>query len=434
MTTAIDVKDLFHIYSGRSGGVAAIRGLNFSVQAGQVCVVRGPNGSGKSTLTEILAGTIKPSAGSVITSGKLRRLRQFGNTVPELTLEEYIQIVTPNIDDVFVQWNLENYRHQSLASLSPGLQQIASAAAVLASRPAILLADEPAGALSRIEALDLYKRMTTHCRDHAVALVLVTHDKNAEQFADRIVRISDGRLGEEWTPSGVEKSIVDQHGWMRIPQSLGLEFPAHANVNLDDSRVVISGLNTAINESATPIHTQENDEVILSLSGMGNSLRDNQKSQSAIDLRRGEIAVVTASADVEKSAYLRALATQTSGIESTFTATGTIQLFSDPIALDLSVVEAGAESQWISRLGIDQFANRPMRTLSGGQLQKAQLALALTQARDILVLYEPTSALDEENRQLVCEILTSVNHLGFVIATHDDFLINVAQHVISLDD
>lgn len=434
MTTAIEIKDLFHIYPGRTGGVAAIRGLNFQVNAGEVCVVRGPNGSGKSTLTEILAGTLRPSAGTVSISGQIRRLRQFGNTVAELTISEYLKIVTPDVDAVLAQWNIAQFRDQRLGEATPGIQQLASAAAVLATTPKILLADEPAGALSRPEATHLYEQMTEHCRNHRVALVMVTHDRFAEQFADRVVRISDGRLSEEWTGSESEQSIVDQHGWLRLPKSLGLDFPGKARVELDSNGVLVTGLDSSPQVEVEVPNNQQPGTVLMSLPLEAQLAASSSFTTNHVDLRRGETVVVSASSTIEKMGYLRQIANLPINNPQRDNSAISIHLSLNPIALDLSLHEAGASAEWIERVGANAFAHQPMRTLSGGQLQKAQLAIALTQARDVLILDEPTSALDEENRRLVCAVLQSVEHLCLVIATNDEFLVAAAQHVIVLKD
>jgi putative ABC transport system ATP-binding protein len=425
---AVEVKDLFHIYPSKAGGVAALRGLNFAVLPGEVCVVRGPNGSGKSTLTEIIAGTIQPSAGTVNRHGELRRLRQHGNIIEELSVLEYLEIATHQAKRVLIEWNLEEVSSSKLSELGTGQQQIVAAAAALASNPQVLLADEPAGALSSQDSLALYRSITNYCREHEVALILVTHDVNAEQYADRIVRISDGRLSEEWLPSGAEKTLIDHHGWLRIPKNFHVQLPATASIERINEKLLLSEL----------VFDKQESSIFQTSPNKGEVVKDficENTSGKIINFKshRGEISLITGAAESVRLRFLRELVAQALEEQETYSAKTKIRMFAEAVGHELSVREAGVNEHWVDFLKLGSFANQPMGTLSGGQMQKAQLGIALSQHADLLVLVEPTSALDEENRHLVCSALLSMPETGILISTHDELISELASQHVSID-
>jgi ABC-type multidrug transport system ATPase subunit len=88
----------------------------------------------------------------------------------------------------------------------------------------------------------LYRRITDHCREHNVTLILVTHDKAAEEFADRIVRINDGRISEQWLPGQDEQTLVDRHGWLRLPRDHKVVVPAAVTIVANDDALSVTGL------------------------------------------------------------------------------------------------------------------------------------------------------------------------------------------------
>ena len=238
----INLHDVLHLYPSPSGMVPALRGLNFTVPDGEICIVRGANGSGKSTLVEILAGSLKPSAGEVTVDGTIRLVRQFGNVLPELTVREYLDLSGHNADVIVSEWDLADLEHLRMSQVSRGTSQLIAIAAVLAAHPSILLADEPAASLSVAESEILYRRITQHCRANNITLVLVTHDVAAEQFADRVVRLSDGRMSEQWLPGAPEKSIIDRHGWLRLARDSGIKLPSVTRFQTNGADLVLTEL------------------------------------------------------------------------------------------------------------------------------------------------------------------------------------------------
>lgn len=430
---SIDVRDVFHLYPATGGMVPALRGLSLSVAAGEVCVVRGPNGSGKSTLVEILSGALTPLSGQVHVSGSLRTLRQQDNVLGELTVSEFLALAQADVEQLINEWSFADIADSRLVEVSSGTRQLVAAASVLASRPAVLLADEPAATLSPHETWMLYRRITNHCREHNVTLILVTHDKTAEEFADRIVRINDGRISEQWLPGQDEQTLIDRHGWLRLPRDHKVVVPAAVSIVANDDALSVTGLVQIPTEMKAERLQSASSDVVVSLKsavlpyGIG-----DQSGGVNLQVTQGSFVVVTGPAGSGKSTLLRAMV----GVESL--ASGEISiadshsLFAEHVGASLSAREAGASDQWIERLGLTEFADRPMRSLSGGQRQKALLAIALSSETEVLILDDPTSALDEENRELVKQILRTETDRTLIVASNDEQLIAVADLVITV--
>ena len=413
--------------------VPALRGLNLQVPTGEICVIRGPNGSGKSTLVEILSGRLKPSAGKFTVSGSLRLLRQQGNTLPELSVGEYLALATANVDAVLGEWELSDLRDVRIANISPGIAQLVAAISVLASNPTVLLADEPAASLS-IEASEmLYRRMTEYCRTHNITLLLVTHDTAAESFADRVVRISDGRIGEEWVPGESEKTVVDQHGWLRIPQNFKLDLPALTDLSLLSEAIEVRGLKPKLIEDENSSRSIDKSMARISCEDLATGFASETLfSGVTFEIFSGSLTAVLGGAGSGKTTLLRVITGQQEIWAGNLNVNGTVKLFEKIVEGSLSVQEAGASTEWVERLGLSEYATRPMNRLSGGQRQKSLLAIALSSSSDVLLLDDPTNALDEENRDLVMQILREQSQRTIVFTTNDLAISRYADQVVSL--
>ena len=203
-----------------AGPVEILRGLDFTVEAGERVAVVGPSGSGKSTLIAIAAGLERPSRGKVRLLGqelsrldedgraKLRRGRvslvfQAFHLLPNMTAEENVaapleiagawgaaKTAREWLERVGLTTRLRHYPHQ----LSGGEQQRVALARALATRPALLFADEPAGNLDHDNAGHVADLMFELSAETGAALVLVTHDEPLAARADRIVRMAGGRV------------------------------------------------------------------------------------------------------------------------------------------------------------------------------------------------------------------------------------------------
>jgi putative ABC transport system ATP-binding protein len=206
----------------QSDGAPALAGVSMGVAAGEVVAVMGPSGSGKSTLLNLIAGLDRPSAGTVTVAGRridalgesaLARFRarhigiifQFFNLLDDLTVEDNVLLPAQlagasrrqarmRADELLARVGLQEYRNAYPARMSGGQRQRVAIARALVNRPAVLLADEPTGALDTATGQEI-GRLLRELNQGGQTLVLVTHDPDlAERYAARTVRIVDGRL------------------------------------------------------------------------------------------------------------------------------------------------------------------------------------------------------------------------------------------------
>ena len=216
----LQTKDLKKIYGSGDNVVHALAGVDLAVEPGEFVAIVGTSGSGKSTLLHMLGGLDRPTSGSVMVDGKdifalkdeqltIFRRRKIGfvfqnyNLVPVLSV--YENIVLPieldgNVPDVqYVQNIVETLGLQSkLGSLpnqlSGGQQQRVAIARALSTKPAIILADEPTGNLDSKTSQDVLSLLKVTSQKFSQTIVMITHNEEIAQLADRIIRIEDGRI------------------------------------------------------------------------------------------------------------------------------------------------------------------------------------------------------------------------------------------------
>ena len=220
--TVLETRDLKKYYGAGDTLVKALDGVDLQVENGEFVARVGTSGSGKSTLLHILGGLDRPTGGSVLVDGKdifslkdeeltIFRRRKIGfvfqayNLVPVLSAYENIilpiQLDGGRVDKDYVGRVIEalglEQRLNSLPSqLSGGQQQRVAIARALAAKPAIILADEPTGNLDSKTSQDVLSLMKITSQKFAQTMVMITHNEEIAQTADRIVRIEDGRIVE----------------------------------------------------------------------------------------------------------------------------------------------------------------------------------------------------------------------------------------------
>ncbi|MEZ0240584.1 MAG: ATP-binding cassette domain-containing protein, partial [Chloroflexota bacterium] len=241
---AISAQGLVRIYPAETVNVLALRGLDLTVEAGEVVGIVGPSGSGKSTLLGILAGLDRPSAGNLTVFGtRLERAgeRELGRyrteTVgvveqhywravsPYLTARRMIELPlalrgwpardrAPRSAELLGRIGLGDRGEAYPGELSGGEQQRVAFAAALASRPRIVLADEPTGELDERTASELLSLLRELVQAEGATAIVVTHDAMVESTADRIVYLHDGRnIGMRLGRNGPVSTTVDASGW-----------------------------------------------------------------------------------------------------------------------------------------------------------------------------------------------------------------------------
>ena len=197
--------------------VEALRGVDFDLAPSEFVVLLGPSGSGKSTLLNILGGLDVPSAGEVIYQGQnlttaneavltaYRRRHigfvfQFYNLIPSLTARENVALVTELVvhpmrpEDALRLVGLGERLDHFPAQLSGGEQQRVAIARAIAKQPAVLLCDEPTGALDITTGAVILEALERVNRELGTATVVITHNAAIAGMADRIVRLADGRV------------------------------------------------------------------------------------------------------------------------------------------------------------------------------------------------------------------------------------------------
>ena len=216
--TILETKDLRKTYGSGEAEVHALDGVDLSVESGEFVAVVGSSGSGKSTLLHMLGGLDRPTSGTVMVDGRdlsalndeeltIFRRRRIGfvfqsyNLVPVLTVRENIllpvrldggQADREYAERVVHTLGLEGKLDRLPNALSGGQQQRAAIARALVSKPAIVLADEPTGNLDSATSLDVMGLLKVSADRFSQTIVMITHNEELAQMADRIVRIEDG--------------------------------------------------------------------------------------------------------------------------------------------------------------------------------------------------------------------------------------------------
>ena len=216
----LETKNLRKIYGSGDTEVKALDGVNLSVENGEFVAIVGTSGSGKSTLLHMLGGLDRPTSGSVIVDGKdifrlkdealtIFRRRKIGfvfqsyNLVPVLNVYENIvlpvQLDGRRVDEDFIgkivkTLGLDGRLDALPSQLSGGQQQRVAIARALAAAPAIILADEPTGNLDSKTSQDVLGLLKVTSQKFSQTIVMITHNEEIAQMADRIIRIEDGRI------------------------------------------------------------------------------------------------------------------------------------------------------------------------------------------------------------------------------------------------
>ena len=218
--TILETQGLKKVYGSGETAVHALRGVDLSVENGEFVAVVGTSGSGKSTLLHMLGGLDRPTEGKVLVDGQdlsvlkdealtIFRRRRIGfvfqsyNLVPMLSVYENIvlpiQLDGARVDEAFVgeviaALGLDRRLRALPNQLSGGQQQRVAIARALAAKPAIVLADEPTGNLDSRTSQDVLGLMKVTGRRFGQTMVMITHNEEIAQTADRTVRIEDGRI------------------------------------------------------------------------------------------------------------------------------------------------------------------------------------------------------------------------------------------------
>ena len=231
MSTLIEFKDVVKEYRSGDHVLRAMNNVNFTIDEGEFVVILGPSGAGKSTLLNLLGGLDSTTSGQIIVNGEhvesfndneLTKYRaknvgfifQFYNLIPNLTAIENVElmkdIVDVNIDGLGVldSVGLKDHANQFPAQLSGGEQQRVSIARAVAKQPAMLLCDEPTGALDSKTGVLILNLLQEMSNNKNTTVIIVTHNAILAEAADKVIRIKNGQI-ESITINENPKKVED---------------------------------------------------------------------------------------------------------------------------------------------------------------------------------------------------------------------------------
>lgn len=218
----IRIKEVTKFYKMGSETIPAVNGISLNIRQGEVCCLLGKSGSGKSTLLNLIAGLEKPTSGQIIFNKKhIERMNedqladfrqkyvgfvfQSYNLLPTLTAMENVTLPlifkgvplkerNERAMEMLKAVGLEERAHHKPSEMSGGQQQRVSIARAFINRPQVVFADEPTGNLDTKTTYEMMDLITGLAKEHQQTLVIVTHDLELSEYADRIVMLMDGKI------------------------------------------------------------------------------------------------------------------------------------------------------------------------------------------------------------------------------------------------
>lgn len=215
----LQLHDIRKSFGSKESRTEVLKGISFSMNRGEFCVLLGPSGSGKSTLLNIIGGIETPDSGTLEVGGEsicamndraLTRYRrthlgyvfQSYNLIPNLTAEEnietgaYLSGHPLDTEEMLQILGLSEHRRKRPNQLSGGQQQRVSIGRAVVKNPSLLLCDEPTGALDYQTSKDILKLLEQINHHFGTTILMVTHNDALKDMADRVIRLKDGRIRE----------------------------------------------------------------------------------------------------------------------------------------------------------------------------------------------------------------------------------------------
>ena len=230
----LEIKDLKKGFGSGDSRTEVLRGIDFSVEKGEFCVLLGPSGYGKSTLLNIIGGIDEPDEGYISIDGEktgdmkekaltLYRRKHLGyvfqmyNLIPNLNVKENIEVgaylsdKALDIDELLHTLGLYEHRHKLPNQLSGGQQQRTAIGRAIVKNPDILLCDEPTGALDYNTSKEILRLIEQVNQKYGNTIIMVTHNDAIKNMADRIVKLRDGQIRKNYLNES--KVAADDLDW-----------------------------------------------------------------------------------------------------------------------------------------------------------------------------------------------------------------------------
>lgn len=263
MTAYIECKRIVKAYRVAGHEIVALRGIDFEMEKGEMVAIIGPSGAGKSSLLNLLGGLDTPTAGQLTVDNtnllelkgkKLSdyRLRHVGflwqqidrnllfyrSALRNVTLPMMLAGVPPwqrrkQALELLDAVGLADQAHKHPAQLSGGQQQRTALAVSLANRPELLLADEPTGALDRKSAEQVMQLLNDLRQRYGLTVLMVTHDMELAEYADRVLTLRDGALGQDIRHSEDQNPKLDDAGRIRLPDAVQSQLAQAARIAIE---------------------------------------------------------------------------------------------------------------------------------------------------------------------------------------------------------
>lgn len=218
----LEIQDLKKSFGQGEAKTEVLKGINFSVEKGEICVLLGPSGSGKSTLLNIIGGIDSADIGYISINGEKTadmnekaltnyRRRHLGyvfqmyNLIPNLNVKENIEVgaylsdKSLDIDELLKTLGLYEHRHKLPNQLSGGQQQRTAIGRAIVKNPDILLCDEPTGALDYNTSKEILKLIEDVNQKYGNTVIMVTHNDAIKNMADRVIKLRDGQIRKDYT-------------------------------------------------------------------------------------------------------------------------------------------------------------------------------------------------------------------------------------------
>jgi ABC-type lipoprotein export system ATPase subunit len=509
MSLAIDVREAFRIHHSADVVAVALQGLSLQVEEGEIVVVLGPSGSGKTTLLRVLAGFDWLSAGTaqvlgvdLATLGERGRADLRARRLGVLD-QHYARALSPHLTSVHsVALSLEllgvsrSQARSAAASLlervglgsrldsrpgtlSGGEQQRVALCASLVHRPRLLLADEPGGELDAENAEVVYRLIAELVREQGGSALIVSHDEAASAIADRLVYVRDGRVVEERAPGDRARLVVNDPGWIRIPDALleALGDPRRLHATLTRRTIEVTSATTdrsiapAARAAAEPrprpsrvtvaelrnvtkrfpradrptfeqiSHRFEKGSfhAIIGPSGSGKTTLLHLlaglelPTDGTVVVSGEEASQLTRARVAELRRREVALVTQEPGLVPHLTARENVAL---GLEIRYSAEDVGdGATRALVEVGLSGRLDHRADQLSAGERQRVAIARAVAARPAILLADEPTARLDHANARAVGELLSRLAHVtgtAVICATHDETLIELSDVQLTL--